>query len=315
MLWTFSELAEHQIEGFADALIGILLDPVVPHLHVADGDGEKQLAAACLLLERFERSLAQERELEFAHCPLHAQQKTIVGVPGLVDAVLVNEERADQPAELDQRVPIATVAGEPRRLDREHGTHMTLTNGGEQTLEPWAAHPGAGPAQIMVDDDHIGPAQLAGPLLQSILAAPALGVVQQLVGGRLSGVDIGAACEMVRRDLGHHPPPSCSSAGSSSGSRRAAPGPGAATWCAHPRPMAPAARPIRTGPVGGGSGSAACWSPSRRESSRSELRHVSSSSRRSRRHDKGSLGRSPITMASAPSRTIQAGTWASVSSG
>ena len=102
---------------------------------------------------------------------------------GLVDAVLINDERADQPAELDQRVPISTVAGEPRCLNREHGTHMALTNGGEQTLEPRAAHARTRPAQVMVDDDHIRPAQMPGPLLQGILASPALGVVQQLVGG------------------------------------------------------------------------------------------------------------------------------------
>jgi hypothetical protein len=45
----------------------------------------------------------------------------------IVDPVLVDEDGADQSTELDQRVPVASVAGETRSLDREHGTDTRRT--------------------------------------------------------------------------------------------------------------------------------------------------------------------------------------------
>ena len=45
------------------------------------------------------------------------EQQPIVRMARIVDAVLVDDQRADQAAELEQRVPVATVARQPRCLD------------------------------------------------------------------------------------------------------------------------------------------------------------------------------------------------------
>src|SRR6478752_4094927 len=68
------ELGEDERDRLADAPIRVLLDAVVADPHVADGDRHEQLAPARLLLQRFERALAQYRQLHFAHGALHAEQ-------------------------------------------------------------------------------------------------------------------------------------------------------------------------------------------------------------------------------------------------
>ena len=181
--------------------------PVVRRLDVTDGDGEQQFATARLLLEGFERALAEQRQLHLAHRALHAQQQPIVWMAWVVDAVLVNDQRADQAAELEQRVPIAAVARQPRSLDRDHGADPALADRGEQLLEARASDPGTGAAEIIVDHLDRGPAKRTGAVDQTILPAPALVIVEHLVGRRLADIDKGTAREVLRRDLGHRRPP------------------------------------------------------------------------------------------------------------
>ncbi len=117
-------------------------------LEVPDRDGEEEFAAARLLLQGFEGALAEERELHLAHRALHAQQQAVVRVAWIVDAIFVEDERAHQAAELQQRVPVAAVAGEPRGLDRDHGADAALADGGEQLLEARSGDPGTGAAEV-----------------------------------------------------------------------------------------------------------------------------------------------------------------------
>ena len=108
----FAELGEDERDRLLNATIGILLDPIVRALEIADRHGEEELTAAGLLLQGFERALAEQREFHLAHRALHAEQQAIVRMPRVVDAILVDNQRADQPAELEQGVPVTPVAGE-----------------------------------------------------------------------------------------------------------------------------------------------------------------------------------------------------------
>src|SRR3954468_8305653 len=107
------ELGKDERDRLLDTTVRILLDAVVVRLAVADRDGEEELAAAGLLLEGFERALTEERELHLAHGALHAEQKPVVRMARIVDPILIKDQRTDQAAELEQRVPVAAVAGEP----------------------------------------------------------------------------------------------------------------------------------------------------------------------------------------------------------
>ena len=55
--------------------------------------------------------------LHLAHRSLHPQQQAIVRVTRIVDTVLVQNQRTDQTAELEQRVPVAAVASKTGGFD------------------------------------------------------------------------------------------------------------------------------------------------------------------------------------------------------
>src|SRR3712207_5642 len=115
------------------------------------------------------------------------------------------------------------------------------------------------PAEVVVDDRDVRPAEGAGTLGQAVLAQPALVVVGELVGGGLPEVDERAAREVVRRDL-HRPPPlpRHPRRGPPSGARPPAP---TAPPASRP-PSAFAGPRARGGRVGGRSvADAACLSP------------------------------------------------------
>src|SRR3954466_3705839 len=128
-------------------------------------------------------------------------------MPRVIDAILIDDQRADQPAELEQRVPVAPVAGEPRGLDRDDRTDPALTDRGQQLLEAGARDTGTGPAEIVVNHFNGAPAESAGAIDKAVLPAPAFVIVQHLVAGRLANVDKSPTGEVVRRDPGHHLPP------------------------------------------------------------------------------------------------------------
>src|ERR1700730_824208 len=64
--------------------------------------------------------------------------QTVVRMAGFVDAVFVNDDRADKAAELDQRMPVAAVARQAGGLDRED------RSGAPRRLPPEGARSQAG---------------------------------------------------------------------------------------------------------------------------------------------------------------------------
>src|SRR5215469_6802530 len=128
-------------------------------------------------------------------------------MPRLVYTVLVDDNRAKQTTKLNQRMPVAPVARQTRRLDREHSTDPTLADRREQPLKARTADARTRSAKILLDDRHIRPAESAGPLGEAILSPPALMIVGKLVGGGLPDVDEGAAHQMIRRALHRWSPP------------------------------------------------------------------------------------------------------------
>ena len=128
-------------------------------------------------------------------------------MPRLVYTILIDDHRANQTAKLDQRVPVAPVARQTRRLDGEHGTNAALTDRRKQPLEARTADTRTRAAKIVIDDRHVSPTERASPFGEAILATPTLVIVGKLVGGGLPDVDEGAALQMVRRNLHRFPPP------------------------------------------------------------------------------------------------------------
>lgn len=92
---------EDQPNRLAHAQVGIHFDLVAARFHIADGYREEELALSCLLLQGFHRTGPQERQLELAHRPLHAQQLPIVWMTRFIGSILIDDHRADQAAKFD----------------------------------------------------------------------------------------------------------------------------------------------------------------------------------------------------------------------
>src|SRR5438270_3416597 len=114
-------------------------------------------------------------------------------MPRIIESVLVYDDGPDKSTELDQRMPVATVAGQPRCLDRKYGADPPLTDGSQQALEARPIDAASRAAQIIVDDLDHGPAELTSTIGEPVLTAAALRIVQELICRRLADVNEGAA--------------------------------------------------------------------------------------------------------------------------
>ena len=121
---------------------------------------------------------------------------------GVIEAVLVADQRGGQGADLQQPVPVGVVAGQSGHLQAEHDPGPAHADLGDQTLEAFPVR-GRGPGVALVavdDDDLLGrPAQGDGPLAQGVLAGGGLGVGQHLAQGGLADIQVGGAGQVRRR--------------------------------------------------------------------------------------------------------------------
>jgi hypothetical protein len=150
------------------------------------------------------------RGTALCHRRVHPQKQPIVWQAGIIDSVLIDDQAADQSAKFKQRVPVASVARQARRLDRHDGADPALANGGNQPFKPGARDPRSGAAEIFVEDDDLLPAQLSSPTGERLLTAAALMIVLHLVERRLPNIDVGRAPKVVGGDFTHPPLPSSS---------------------------------------------------------------------------------------------------------
>src|SRR5260370_26834081 len=98
-------------------------------------------------------------------------------MPRIIDAILVCDDGPDKSTELNQRMPVAAVASQPRRFDREYGTDAAVADRCQQSLEARRIDATAGAAKILVDDLDISPAELPGTIGEPVLTAAALRIV------------------------------------------------------------------------------------------------------------------------------------------
>src|ERR1700681_4639712 len=233
-------------------------------------------------------------------------------MPMIVDSVLRDENGSDQSTELDQRMPVAPVARETRGFNRKHGADTALTDCRQQALEARACDTAARATEIIVNDLDSGPAKLFGAIGEPVLAAPALMIVCQLIGCRLTDVDTGAACKMLSRDLGHDCSPPLQAP---LRSRATGPPPVATDWSFARPPGRCVVSPPRKGSAGDFRIGASLSASSVFDSDRRKPNSASTSVRRDRKISRGKRGLSLISKCDAASCVIQTGRQASELSG
>jgi hypothetical protein len=188
-----AELSEHQLYGFLDTPIRILLQPQIA-LAIAHGAGDQQLSSSRFLPARLDRTLPQEVELVFVEAALESEQQAIIALSGRIDHLPIDQDGVDHAADFDQLLPLATVARKARDFARRHCADLAETHLGYHPLEPATRHQTGGRTpEILVDDFDLTPAHLHQPLLHRILQLLALQVVADLVGRGLTNVHNGLA--------------------------------------------------------------------------------------------------------------------------
>jgi hypothetical protein len=204
------EFLKDQAERPLDPLVRVLLQPPVARLDIPDGQADDELAALGLRGARRVRPLPQPAELGLAHRPLEPEQQPIVELAGIVDAFGVNDQGVEQPAELQQLIPVAVIAGQARDLEAHHGAHPAEAHVGDETLKAGpVGRTGPGLPEILINHNDLAPAQRARMLGQLILTPATLLMMPDLPESGLPNVDDGGAGEMLGADLEviRHPRP------------------------------------------------------------------------------------------------------------
>jgi len=159
----------------------VLLDPAIPGVDVTHGQPEDQGTPARLGEQSLVGPLPDPAPLGLTHRPFQPEQEAIIQLAGVVDALAIDDERVGKAAEIEELVPVAIVAGEPRDIETDDGPGVPETDLGHQPLE---ARPSRGRGsrlpEVVVDHDHLAPAQAAHVVLQIVLTTPALVVVPDL---------------------------------------------------------------------------------------------------------------------------------------
>ena len=74
-------------------------------------------------------------EFKLRYCSLQAEQKPTVGTCRIIHAVAAGDKTAAYRADVEQRIPIRTVASEPGHVDGENEANLTKPYSPHQLFE------------------------------------------------------------------------------------------------------------------------------------------------------------------------------------
>jgi hypothetical protein len=124
----------------------------------------------------------------------------------IVNTVRVDDERAEESAQVDEVVPFTAIPGEARRFDAEDGPDLARAHVSHEALEPGALErAGSRSSEVLVDDLDPLEAELGGMLRERVLTLLALSVLEDLRHRRLPDVDGRATLAVLIKDLLAHP--------------------------------------------------------------------------------------------------------------
>ena len=174
------ELAEpckDQTHRLLNSQIGIkaetgLAVPRITEWHTDPQFAPSRFGACCV-----EHAGSQDAEFELADAAFHAEQQSVIWSARVVNPFQVDHPCLDEPAQLKEVMPIASVTGETRGIEAQHGSDFTCTQPGDEAFETGSSYcPASRPAQIIVD--HLDLVEAAAPsqVDQFVLATRALGI-------------------------------------------------------------------------------------------------------------------------------------------
>ena len=129
------ELVEDQLDGRLDLLVRIAVNFPGGQLDIPAGDVEEQRAPPGLVQPVALQPVVHENQLIFTDGPLEAQQEAVLGVAGVVEAILVRQQGPEDRAHLHEMMPILVVAGHAAHLDPQDQADMIHGNLGQEAME------------------------------------------------------------------------------------------------------------------------------------------------------------------------------------
>ena len=199
----FEHLREDQRHQVPDLLVVRLDDALLPEL-VADRQPESEFPLLGLVAQPRQHPSPQDVQFRLAHGAFESEQETVVERRRIVHAVHVRDERLPNGAEVQEPVPVAVVARQPRDLQPEHEPRASEREVRHEPLESGALVATAGgTSQVVVDDNHLRglPTQLTRVPCQLVLALLTLEMVQNLMLRLLANVHVSVALQMGCLDL------------------------------------------------------------------------------------------------------------------
>ena len=113
--------------------------------------------------------------------PFIAQEQAIIGLAGIVHAIVVDDAGFDKSAQFQQMVPVTAISREPRGIQAQNSADLARAQPCDQAIEAGAGHCSArGSPEIVVDDLNVGEAALTRNVDEVILPPLALQVGHDL---------------------------------------------------------------------------------------------------------------------------------------
>ena len=115
-----AELQEHledKPQPFLNRHVGILDDHTARIADEADRQSERELTALGLGEEACGQPTADRVQFKLRYRPLQTEEETPVGATRIIYAVAIGDEAATQATNVQQRIPIGTIARQTRHVD------------------------------------------------------------------------------------------------------------------------------------------------------------------------------------------------------
>src|SRR5271165_6511622 len=138
-------------------------------------------------------------KFRFRHGSLQPEQKSVVKMAGIVESILIQNERIGERADFQKTVPIRGVARQSRNFQAKYDPGSFQTHLGHQLLKSLAVRRrSCGLTEIAVDDNDAlnRPAQSDGTLTKIILPDRALSVLKHLAQRGLPNIQVGVSLQM-----------------------------------------------------------------------------------------------------------------------
>ena len=129
------ECLEHKSKPLLDRDIGILDDHTARIAREANRQSERELAALGLGEKTGRQTAPDGMQFQFRYRAFQPKKQAAVGAARIIDAVPIRDEATAQPTNIQQRIPVRTIARQAGYVDRQDHAHRAEPDATNKFLE------------------------------------------------------------------------------------------------------------------------------------------------------------------------------------